>query len=299
MLRTINSKQIGVLLLTVFLLLSLAACGHTEPGKGTYVCVAAEAEGISLDPQELYPDGVTLELQSKGKGRLLVGEESGTLRWSLSGEDLTLKAITPLASGTLRDGRIRLALADRDVTLTLVRDDLVKSWYADQATAPVDTELWCGDWFGRWSVSNSEGLFVNTWYDCCAVIAPMDDGEHLIITLWDEDGSRSSPLGAAELSVGGTGIASSMNGSFWLDTVDKNEWRFDPHVNGYERMVVLRGHCQANGESFDYEICLRPWGQSWADVEKDDFNRLPFRYEWYQEQIRNGRPMPDSLPPAG
>lgn len=293
------ANKIASLLLAALLLFGLTACGEALPEAGSYRCVAAEAEGFALDVAELYPDGAVITLGSGGQGVLSEGERSGTLRWSLSGTQITVTMGGVRAKGTLSGDLLVLTMGDSGVTLTFAREGA--DFPPDEPSAPDAEQLdfWCGDWFGRWTIRGSSGDFADTWYDCFASFAYSPGDGHLLLTLWDEDGAKASPMGAAELSLEpgltAAGAAVSVKGNFWFADIGPGEWTFEPGESEYEHMLVLRGRHESEKENFDYEIVLRPWGQSWDDVEAADPFALPFRYEWYQQQIREGRPMPERL----
>ena len=163
-------------------------------------------------------------------------------------------------------------------------------------------QQWEGDWYGIWTISNAEGDFADTWYDCCAVLEAEDES-HLVMTLWDEDTSRSEPMGRVEFAVqpgkvpGAPAAAVSTVGSFWFEDIEAGQWVLDTRRSSYLDMLRLRGHHE-KGEAFDYEIVLRPWGRLWDDVAADDPDLVPFRYAWYRNMIERGAPMPEKLPAA-
>ncbi|MBR1455673.1 MAG: hypothetical protein IJ594_00765 [Oscillospiraceae bacterium] len=306
MLHVIHGKRIAALLLAAALIFSLAACGEDTPDAGRYLCVSAESGGFAFEPEELFPGGAAVELGTGGQGILTLGAESGSLRWSLSGTEVALSLGGVHVPGTLRDGELSFTLPESGVRLRFLREDL----YAAVTPEP-DPEryeqaiaLWCGDWFGRWSVHPAAGSFADTWYDCCAVLSPTEDGRHLLLTLWDEDGSRGEPMARVEFAVepgdgaADRGAAASTRGSFWFGEIGPGEWRLEMDGGPYPDMLSLQGRHDSGTEVFDYEILLRPWGRLWDDVQRDDSYALPFRYEWYLTMIETGQAMPDSLPDA-
>ena len=92
--------------------------------------------------------------------------------------------------------------------------------------------------------------------------------------------------------------AESIRGSFWFAELEPGAWVLDRGAGDYPDSLVFRGRHEAQGECFDYEILLRPWGRLWDDVQLEDSMRLPFRYEWYAAELERGAAMPDALPPV-
>ena len=96
-------KKILAILLTLALLLSLAACGAANPNVGVYEAISCDALGISMDCE-----GEWIELKNNGKGKLsLMGDEFGCT-WELEGEKLTVTNQGDEFRGTLRNGVITL-----------------------------------------------------------------------------------------------------------------------------------------------------------------------------------------------
>ena len=100
-------KKIIAFLLTLAMLLSLAACGGKDPNAGTYNAVSCKALGISLDCE-----GDWLELKGNGKGKVCLMGEEYNCSWTLEGENFTLKNHGDEFSGTLHNGIITLDYGD-------------------------------------------------------------------------------------------------------------------------------------------------------------------------------------------
>ena len=296
-----DSGRFILLLSLLGLLLLLSACGEQSAEMGRYRCVAASSEGFALDPETLYPEGVELELGSGGKGLLRVGEELGTLRWSLDGTRLRLNIGGERCEGSLEDGMLRIVLPGERVELRFLRADIPAPTALPAADYAAAAEAWCGDWFGRWTVSGAEGRMPETWYDCCAVLTAEEEGRVVRLRLWDEDTSREQPMALVDFAIDPERPeqAKSIRGGFWLETLEPGAWVLERSAWEFPDALLLRGRYEAEGERFDYEILLRPWGRLWDDVQAEDSMQLPFRYEWYLEQLESGAAMPDALPPAG
>ena len=295
-----SGRALLLLSLLGLLLLMLCACGEVTPEMGRYRCVSVSADGFPFDGEELYAESVELELGSGGKGLLRVGDRISSFRWAMDGASLRLNFGGERCEASLEDGRLTLSLPGERVELAFLREDIPAPETAPPEDYAAAAELWCGDWFGRWTVSNAQGTMPETWYDCCAVVTAEEDGRFLRLRLWDEDGSRAEPLALVDFAVDPAhpAAAECVRGSFWLAELAPGDWALDLGAGEYPDSLVFRGRHEAEGECFDYEILLRPWGRLWDDVQLRDSMQLPFRYEWYTAELERGAAMPDALPPV-
>ena len=100
-------KRFLAALLTLAMVLSLAACGGDDPHAGIYEAVSCSALGYSLDCE-----GDLLELKGNGRGKLhLMGDEFNC-SWTLEEESFTLKNHGDEFFGTLHNGIITLDFGD-------------------------------------------------------------------------------------------------------------------------------------------------------------------------------------------
>ena len=269
-----KAKLISVL---AALLLLLAGCGYASPAAGLYTCTGMEAAGHTWPASVPAPEGLSLELYADGKGLVNEGEESAPMSWLLSGDALRIEIGGTVWDGTLRGGEIRLGLPGESGGVLCFSSEAA-------APAPAEEVLSVG-YYGRWAISGSEGKLPNTWYDCCAVLEPGEDGG-LVLTLWDEDSSRLEPIGRV-LFRRADGLFSSERGYFWLMEIPEGLWSLDPAAPA----LVLSGEHDAGGERFHYEITLRPFGARWDDAEAK-----PYHYDdWYLPLIEAGETLPDSM----
>ena len=72
-------KKILTVLLALALMFSLCACGEEDPNAGLYTCTQLEASGMTLAVEDVFPEGITLELKSGGRGTLNVEGDAGTV----------------------------------------------------------------------------------------------------------------------------------------------------------------------------------------------------------------------------
>ena len=192
------------------------------------------------------------------------------------------------------------------------------------ATPAADYGWWEGEWYGWWCVKDGTGVFENlndlAW-DAYAEINVYYDGTG-IITLWDTETSRNSPLMTCWLTFEpGTDERGAMvadTGSFfdsgsWLpnwsvnaEPIAARDWISDSGnstVSHFDDMIEIVGKYvdpYYSTESFTYHIYLRPWGTLWEDVKTGDTSgciyrdMMPLYYDgWYLPLLEKGV---DSLP---
>ena len=104
-------KKLSALLMTLTLALALCACGGgdtaSDPNLGRYDADQINIMGWS-DFSSLFEGENYLELKANGKGSVKLAGESGSLKWTLDGENITITIEGVDSSGTLKDGVITL-----------------------------------------------------------------------------------------------------------------------------------------------------------------------------------------------
>lgn len=114
-----HTKRLGALVLSVLLVLALAACSGTasaDPNLGVYklnglmgfsLAEYAEMTGVT---EEEAAESTTLELKADGKAVMVADEESQELDWTLEGENISITDGTSTMEGTLKDGVLNLTV---------------------------------------------------------------------------------------------------------------------------------------------------------------------------------------------
>ena len=275
----------GLLLLLLLLLIpALGACGEIEPEVGTYLCAEILDDGLPLAVPESR-----LVFDRGGYGRLERGDEGGAIHWRREGDGMELTVDGEVLIGTWDNGVIRFETPE-GLTMVFAREDLAADYLAAaerrRATVAAQQSLWKGDWYGWWRIDKAEGALADTWYDLCArLTAQPDESMHLL--LWDEDQSAEEPMAEARLFFNEDDSATAADGYFWLLPLQGAEWTMR-YADG---RLTLTGHYEAEGDSFDYSLCLRPWGELWMDE-----NEQPYYYDsWYLPLIQAEESMPDHM----
>ena len=106
-------KKLISILLTLAMALSLCACGgpkYDESLLGVYTCYAVEMLGIEMKADEVLSQTSTLELKQGGKAKMNIEGTSGSVKYTLDGETITMDIDGETATGTLKDGVLNIEI---------------------------------------------------------------------------------------------------------------------------------------------------------------------------------------------
>ena len=117
-------KKIIAILLSIAMLLSLAACGGGEPdpNAGKYQGISAKALGMTMDMSEVYPGETWVELKSGGKGTVMLDGDEFPMKWTLDGEAITITIDGVDSVGSLADGVLTVDLMEMGVEMTFLKE---------------------------------------------------------------------------------------------------------------------------------------------------------------------------------
>lgn len=122
-------KRIVSLILLLALVLSLAACGSSEPdpNAGVYEASTAEYSGITISIDKVFPDGFSLELKDGGKATFHYEGKDYGMKWNLDGTTFHAEGGGAELDGTLENGVMTLEnVLDSGVSITLVNPNYGK-----------------------------------------------------------------------------------------------------------------------------------------------------------------------------
>ena len=86
-------KRLLAVLLSLAMLLSLAACGGSaegDPNAGKYIGISAAVGGFAMPMSDVYPGETWIELKSGGRGTIMLGGDDFSMKWALEGEEFTI-----------------------------------------------------------------------------------------------------------------------------------------------------------------------------------------------------------------
>ena len=141
-------KKLLAILLSLVLTLGLAACGGgggssstvSDPNCGVYEAESAEMSGVTVDVDDVFEDGFSLELKDGGKAVFRYEGKEYNLKWSLNGTDFEAKSSGVTLTGTLSDGVLELSdVMGTGLSITLVDHTKVSASPSPAETSPAET----------------------------------------------------------------------------------------------------------------------------------------------------------------
>ena len=277
---------LSTLFLTVFLLCACGSETDTSGLTGTGILDTALSGPVTIEEHGLVDHDLSLRLDPGGNGVISDSCSEGRIRWHYEQGVLAVQTGEISFTGTMDGKDLVLQPEGSELQLRFVPPDAAAS--AQQNRNQIQAFL--GSWYGWWKIEQSDGEMLSSWYDCCAEFQLRENGL-VLMTLWDEDGSRDSPLASVTLDPGDDGSLSSLYGYFYQTDLKQGDWRIEA-----PRPAVFLSDIQYDekDEHFRYSVYLRKWGDRWSDAPED---QKPFYFEdWYLPRINKGSDMPDSIP---
>ena len=120
-------KKILSLMLAALLLLSFAGCSsgddENDPNLGVFTAKTAEYRGLTVEVNQFFEQGFSIELKSGGKCKLTADGESASGKWTLEGIKFHVNGGGIDCDGTLENGVIRLDSVG--VVFNMINEDYV------------------------------------------------------------------------------------------------------------------------------------------------------------------------------
>lgn len=140
-------KKFAAMFMTVVMLLALIGCGNNDMEKFVGVWSGETIGGVETNPYSEYLSGLTdllsgmvassmrLELEADGTGSLYAFGENEEIKWTASGNSITIKAPDRELKGEYADGKIIFKSEDGDTSFSFTKADQ-KSGEANTAAEP-------------------------------------------------------------------------------------------------------------------------------------------------------------------
>ena len=278
-------RVIAALLLAVFVLTGCGQVTDTSGLTGIWILNGADNSSV-LVPDSLVEDNrLILRLDPGGSGVIEGANTQGRVLWRYEDGIVYLRAGSTALSGIVEGSELILQSED-ETRLHFLRED--KSRTSEEQDSTME-ESFLGSWYGWWKIEDSQGAMPVTWYDCCAVFEAQENGT-ILMTLWDEDGSRTEPLSQVRFTTEKDALVS-LSGYFGYMEIRSGEW----HLTESDPAILIPDiQHDAEGEVFRATVYLRRWGESWSSTPAE---QRPFYYEdWYLPLLKQKAEMPDEIP---
>ena len=277
----------GMLVLLLLVLL-LSGCGRmtdTSGLTGLWVLDNADSDSVLIPADLVDKNRLTLRLDPDGSGVLESVSSQGRIVWNYEDGTVLLRAGESVLSGTVKGNELILLGGD-ETRLHFVRDSREET---QEIRNSGPGEAFLGSWYGWWKIEDSAGEMPVSWYDCCAVFEAQEDGT-ILLTLWDEDGSRTNPLSLVRFIEEEDSLIS-VSGYFAYMEIQGKEWRLTEPDSDILIPDIMH---DAEGEAFRATVYLRRWGDKWNDAPVE---QRPFYYEdWYLPLLKQKAEMPEQIP---
>jgi len=114
-------KILIAMALTVLLLISLIAFNYEDddPNHGVWKATKGEMLGVSMDVEDFFGEGFTIELKANGKCSLIVDGKKANGSWTLDNGILEIKGGGIDSNGSLENGKLTMKYV-LGTSLTLV-----------------------------------------------------------------------------------------------------------------------------------------------------------------------------------
>jgi len=315
-------RKIISLFIVLALLICLIACGNKngntsdDPNLGLWVAVTGEMWGLSVEVDDMFGAGFTIELKAGGKCALNVDGSKANGNWTLSGGAFTVKGGGLDSSGRLENGVLTLEdVMGLGLTLVFYKNGINPDApaSADGGDTGVPAKVlsealawWDGEWYGYWTAESASGKYADAKggaRDCYAVIDVDSDGA-AVMYLWDD----KTEIGTVEIAIeelGGVapmGSAVSTGGEAFGVPLERADWILMPTYAGYEDYwgnswyddyMEFEGLYDTDEGYMRYTIVLRPWGILWDDIPEG--KRTPDYDSWYVGENAYAKTMYDAL----
>ena len=261
-----------------------------EPESELWIGVTVDMFGTLSAIEDAYANGVSIELFDDGTCTMVFNGDTSTGKWTGSDSDMTINVGGQEYKSSIENSVMTFEMM-KDILIYFTQDGNLSSDSSADSEVPGDDPgasggtladaiaWWEGDWYGTFYVydANEAYDYINgTFFDVYAVIETEPSGPATVY-LWSEDteiGTVFITISADGKGVMGTVVA---NGGDLFDApVYYEDWNIDPSTCRYSNMIEIREiFTDEDGDWFDYEFLLRPWGVDWEDVPSSE------QPEWY------------------
>lgn len=279
---------------------------NADPNLGLYNATMAEMMGFEMGVEDLWANGFSIELMEKGKAKLNIDGTEGKAKWTLEDGAFNVKGGGLDCSGTLENGEMVLEnVMDMGVTLTFAKDGAMIDAPASpgelpggdepgvSAPASAIEEQWDGMWFGCVRFMECTGKYANYDYMNMDAFINIDvdaNGKGTMQVYMGQDAGIPA-FATAEIEAADYGI-DTKSGKVLTFDMNTSSWMFRPTPDYEDRYVVYDNIEDGDGDSFEYMVFMKKWGNSWQPEIDTDFEIVPDSAAYYEECIAGGAAAP-------
>lgn len=303
-------------ILVVVLLVSLLGGKNKQPaGADPYLGVwkalfLVDETGEAYSSEDLFDEGMTLELKKKGKGLLSLDGDEDSITWSVEKGILTVKDGSALVfKGPIQGGRfVAEDFPHEDNAITFALQGYEGSSAPGDngaANGPTETQAkWYGTWLGYMWITEGYGQWAHYEDDVyrAEMMVKMDENGDGVMGIWIYPDPANDPDGNKVVDSYIRADADHFEvteGEFWDMPLDPSTWWFAiSPVNKWNtaNLVVMSDVYQdpnsTQKSGFEFIFNFRPWGELWEDEIRNN-DTLPPGYDDYVAALESGTIDPD------
>ena len=308
--KPINKKLLFIIggavlavILAIVLISALGGKGNKAADYlGVYTPVSATQNGETMNPDDVFGAGASIELLEDGKCVFTSDMGAEECTYKLSGKKFSMESTFYDLEGKLENGVLTIEnvyFAGVDIVFERANgtaSNPVNGTPAENDTNVSASELqkqWNGTWYGCLYVSEATGEFADIpsdYYDAYMVVDVDGTGKgQFAVYLANVD--EAFALATCEAKESGLyAVEGTIAGGVEMYAYN---WMFLPMPDYPDQYAM--GDVIENGDNiFDFKLFMKQWGGSWQKEIDSNFAIVPPSVEWYNGAIERGE-----LPPVG
>lgn len=313
--KPINKKLLFIIggavlavILAIVLISALGGKGNKAADYlGVYTPVSATQNGETMNPDDVFGAGASIELLEDGKCVFTSDMGAEDCTYKLSGKKFSMESTFYDLEGKLENGVLTIEnvyFAGVDIVFERANgtaSNPVNGTPAENDTNVSASELqkqWNGTWYGCLYVSEATGAFADIpsdFYDAYMVVDVDASGKGQFAVFLDGVNEAFALANCEAKESGLYAIDGTIAGG---EEINAYNWMFLPMPDYPDQYVM--GDVIENGDNiFDFKLFMKQWGGSWQKEFDSDFAIVPPSVEWYNGAIERGEIPPIGFAPIG
>lgn len=313
--KPINKKLLFIIggavlavILAIVLISALGGKGNKAADYlGVYTPVSATQNGETMNPDDVFGAGASIELLEDGKCVFTSDMGAEECTYKLSGKKFSMESTFYDLEGKLENGVLTIEnvyFAGVDIVFERANgtaSNPVKGTPAENDTNVSASELqkqWNGTWYGCLYVSEATGAFADIpsdFYDAYMVVDVDASGKGQFAVFLDGVNEAFALANCEAKESGLYAIDGTIAGG---EEMHAYNWMFLP-MPDYPDQYVMGDVIEYGDNIFDFKLFMKQWGGSWQKEIDSDFAIVPPSVEWYNGAIERGEIPPVGFAPIG